>query len=431
MLGLIFTYILTYGGALASLLNPYIGLLIYICFSIIRPESMWYWSVEPGNYSRIVAIALLVGWILRNLGDWNLGKAWWVTISLFAFWGWSIFSALFASNQEVAWGFVESLTKIVLPFLVGITIIRSMEQIKQLAWVIVASQGYVAYELNLSYYRDGFNRVHELGFGFMDNNCVAISMVTCVGMAFFLGLATYSGWLRMLALTSSILMIHTVFLAFSRGGMLALAVSAITAFVLLVRKPKYYIYLVIALILSFRLAGPEVQERFYTIFVDSKERDKSAESRLIMWAVCLDIMMREPIVGLGPNHFPIRAVDFGLTPGKEAHTLWLQIGAELGFPGLSFLLLFYLIPICLLWPLLRRPPNLPNPWLPDSAAMVISSLVGFIVAAQFVSLEGLEVPYYTTLVGAASLKYWSTAVPVLPAIPKVASLMPEVMSHSR
>ena len=33
------------------------------------------------------------------------------------------------------------------------------------------------------------------------------------------------------------------------------------------------------------------------------------------------------------------------------------------------------------------------------ARMVWASLVGFFVSAQFVSLEGLELPYYITLVG--------------------------------
>ena len=36
--------------------------------------------------------------------------------------------------------------------------------------------------------------------------------------------------------------------------------------------------------------------------------------------------------------------------------------------------------------------------------MVCAALVGFILSAQFVSLEGLELPYYMTLVGLGSLK---------------------------
>ena len=35
--------------------------------------------------------------------------------------------------------------------------------------------------------------------------------------------------------------------------------------------------------------------------------------------------------------------------------------------------------------------------------MTIASLIGFMVAAQFVSLEALEIPYYVALLGAGSL----------------------------
>src|SRR5262245_64403942 len=86
MKGLVFTYVLTYGGALLSFFDPYIGLLVYVCFSIIRPEFMWHWAVPEGNYSRIVAIALLLGWILRGMGNWQFGKARAIVVALAAFW---------------------------------------------------------------------------------------------------------------------------------------------------------------------------------------------------------------------------------------------------------------------------------------------------------------------------------------------------------
>src|SRR5947209_1001688 len=118
MKGLVFTYLLTYGGAAASLVNPYIGLLVYVAFAVLRPEALWAWSVSGGNYSKIVAIALLVGWLIRGCGDWRLGRAWGVVLALLGYLAWSVVGAAAADNQEVAWHFVEELAKIVLPFLV-------------------------------------------------------------------------------------------------------------------------------------------------------------------------------------------------------------------------------------------------------------------------------------------------------------------------
>jgi hypothetical protein len=39
--------------------------------------------------------------------------------------------------------------------------------------------------------------------------------------------------------------------------------------------------------------------------------------------------------------------------------------------------------------------------------MVVTALAGFIVSAQFVSLEALEIPYFVTLLGAGTLRLLS------------------------
>jgi hypothetical protein len=86
----------------------------------------------------------------------------------------------------------------------------------------------------------------------------------------------------------------------------------------------------------------------------------------------------------------------------------MQLGAELGFPGLFFLLIgFYGLCIARLWPLTFLATPVPDPWIKTLARMVIAALFGFFVSAQFVSLAGLELPYYIVLVGAGALKLTS------------------------
>ncbi len=313
---------------------------------------------------------------------------------------WMIASAAAAQDQTVAWQDVEEKLKIVLPCLVGFTIIKSTTQLKQLAWVIMLSQGFVAYEANMSYLA-GNNWVKEYGFGGMDNNCLAIAMTCTTGFAFFLGLAEQSWWRRWLAFVAAGLMAHTVLITNSRGGMLGLGLTAVVTFVLIRKKPVYYAYFLLALVVGLRLAGPSVWERFNTSFAEEGQRDYSSESRLDLWSTCLGVMSNNPLLGVGPHHFPIYAQQYGYTRGKEAHSLWLQLGAEIGVPGLALLLAFYLIAMWRLWRLARQLDDL-APGVADSCRMVIASLVGFMVSAQFVTLTGLEVPYYVCLVGRIS-----------------------------
>jgi O-antigen ligase len=119
-------------------------------------------------------------------------------------------------------------------------------------------------------------------------------------------------------------------------------------------------------------------------------------------------MSKSPL-GVGPNHWPVECTRYGLPYGQAAHSTWLQMGAELGVPGLACLMGIYLTSIWRLYPLLRARTPVSDPWLRYVARMVICSLVGFLASAQFVTINGVELPYYVTLVGVGVLKLHSLA----------------------
>jgi len=431
MKGLIFTYVMTFGGALASLFWPYYGLLIYICFAIIKPEAMWYWSVPAGNYSRIIAIAMLLGWAGHGFGKWNFGRGSLCVYALLGWFGWGLVTSAVAPDQVIAWGWVEAIFKIVLPFIVGVTIIESVAQLKQVAWVIVASMGYLAFELNLSYV-NGFNRLVAVGFGGMDNNTLSIAMVCGAGAAFFVGLNEDSLWRKWLAFACAAMMAHVPMFSESRGGMLALIVMGFVSFVLILQgtpavsagapsskfRPIHFLFFGLALVAGLYLAGPSVRERFATTLVASEERDSSAESRIILWGQCWDFMVSEPIFGIGPDHFVIRIMPLWNGVSKEAHSLWLQTGAEMGFPGMLLLTTFYGSVVWKLWRLLFSK-ELLDPWIRDAARMVIAALVGFAVSACFVTVEGVEPPYYVALIGVGLLKLASQRAATAQLMPQI------------
>jgi O-antigen ligase len=404
MKAILFTYGLTIGGAILGLVRPFYGLLAYISLAILKPDLLWPWSVDIGHYSRVVALALLAGWILHGLGDWHLGRARGPTLALTAFVLWAGVLSLFAHDPALAWGFVEQHLKILLPFLVGITTIHTVKQLKQVAWVIVLAQGYLAFEFNQSYYM-GFNRLHEGEFSGMDNNCIAITMDAGIGLAFFLGLHAQRWRWRLLAFGAAVLMTNAVMFSFSRGGLLGLILVGVVAFFLIPKGPKHYAAFALAVLIGLRLAGPQVVERFSTTFATEEDRDGSAQMRMRHWKACADSMLKTPW-GVGPNHWQFVSPNYDL-PSMEAHTYWLQTGAELGWPGLLAIVAFYGLTVWRLWPLARGRTEVSDPWLVYLARMVIAALTGFAVSAQFVSISGIEAPFYVALVGIGVLKLTS------------------------
>lgn len=414
MKGLLFTYGLTFGGAAVAIVHPFYGLLAYLTFAVLRPELIWPWSVPPGNYSRIVGIALLVGWALRGFGNWNFRSAWPFALALFGYVGWFTLSAMFAENQAVAWNFVVLHSKILLPVLVGLTLIETETQLKQLTWVLVLSLGFLAFEGNLDHFTGGF-RVRNDGLGGMDNNSFCIAMAAASGLAFFFGLQQRSWLLRLLCFAIAAMAVHTTMFGNSRGGMLGVGVVAIVTVYFIPKRPLELSLVAVSALVGLRLAGPAVWERFSSITIEREALDESADSRLRLWADCWDVMQRYPITGIGPDHWPLAAPSYGWLGHKECHSVWFNAGAEFGFPGLFFFICLYATVIWGLWRVLWRG-EAEGTWTADNARMVVAALAGFLVSASFVSLDGLEPPYFIAMLGAATLKVYSLYGATAPAL---------------
>ena len=81
----------------------------------------------------------------------------------------------------------------------------------------------------------------------------------------------------------------------------------------------------------------------------------------------------------------------------------MQTAAENGAPGVvSFALLHS--HAGQVWPLARAQQTEENRYPVIAASGIVMCTVGFIVTGQFVSLGGLEIPYYVAMIGVILLK---------------------------
>lgn len=411
MKGLVLSYIVALVGAVISLRKPVIGLFIYVAFSVLRPMAIWGWAGSMDDMSDIVAYPLLLGWAFQGFGSWSFGRGKSIVACLLLFTVCSMFSAAQAIDSAVAWGGLIEFSKTLLPFLVGVTMIRTEKEARQLLWIIVVMQIYVSVDMNRTYLT-GYNRAFAEGFGGMDNNSFGISLVTTAGASLGLFLSAQRGWTKILFGLGTLLIMHTVLLTFSRGSFVGLLAVAIVALIVLPKRPKYIGAVVLVAAIGAYFTGPELSERLGTTFVPREMRDASAESRFALWADLGTVIVEEPFLGVGPYNWPLIAERFGWPPGKEGHSLWVQTAAENGLPAVTFLLLFYGLTIAKLWPIARRR----RKDIDESTAMfatgIILSIVGFCVSANFVSLRGLEPPVYITMIAAIFLKVRTEPAPI-------------------
>jgi probable O-glycosylation ligase (exosortase A-associated) len=404
MKGLVFVYTLTALGVFGSLRKPIIGLYVYVLFAVLRPQYLWAFAGDMSNLSLMVGVAMLTGWALSGFGEKRVGRGGLIVAAMILFLCWTTISAFLAVNSDAALPWVIELLKIVAPFLVGITMLDARKHVRGLVWVIVIAQAYISFEMNVSYYFDGYNQVADIGFGGMDNNSFGISLVTTIGPALSLALTEKQWKGRLGAAIAAVLILHATLLTFSRGAMVGLIAVGITAFVLMPKRPSYMLALVAAAALTLRLTGPQLMARYSSTVADADNRDDSAESRLDLWRDCLDVASRNPLFGVGARNWPLVAPTYGWPLGKEAHSTWMQTAAETGFPGVFLLLTLFAVPAVKLWPIAHRLPGDDNRDLVMGGRAVVMSMAGFIVAGQFVTLSGLEIPYYMAMVGVMILK---------------------------
>jgi O-antigen ligase len=335
--------------------------------------------------------------------------------------GWFAASALLALDAPRATAELPALVKLILPICVGVTMIKSGRECWPILWTMVLAQGYVAFEMHVEYLFRGINGPHR-GFGGYDNNFFGASLVVVVGPAIALMISSRTWWARCAAGISAALIVHTILLTFSRGAMVGLFAAGLTAFVMMPKRPRYLAALLVILLVTARFTGPELYARYASTFAPVEERDNSAQTRVDLWRDCLLVVGQYPMFGVGPANWRIIADRYGWTEGKSAHSVWMEMAAEIGLPGALGLLLFFLIPAVRLWPIARTPMTEANRQEVILASGIVLSMVGWIASAQFVSAGGLEAPYYVAMLGAAVLK--STVRKTAPAAARLVSPPP-------
>ena len=411
MKGLLFTYLMAFGGALIAPFRPFVGLLIYVCFAILKPNALWSYAGATGNYSRIIFGALFLGWVMSGFGgaDKRFGRAAAPCAALALYLLWNVLSSFGAADPDLAWKVTEATAKTIIPLLIGVTLIDSKEKLRQLAWVVVATQGYLALEFNVSYY-DGSNRLVNVGFAALDDKSVAMTMAVSAGLALFVAIDAQNRFAKWAGFAAAAVMMHVPLFVFARGAMLAMVCAGAFAFWLIPKRPAHVLVMVCALAVGLRLAGGAVRSQFATSFAAADERDDSAQSRLVLWNQAWQTMLRFPVFGLGPRQWGnYSTTAFNWEKVKEVHNTWLQSGAELGFPGLLSLASFFGITAMHTLRLSRTRDPDTDPRQVLMAQGVLVSLVAYFVSSQFVTVYGIEVPYYVCLVGLGLLKLESEA----------------------
>ncbi|MDO4568964.1 MAG: O-antigen ligase family protein [Planctomycetia bacterium] len=345
---------------------------------------------------------MIIGWILRHCGTPRVGQAFTYVSALIFFIIWATLASLISFWTPSAQTSLLMQVRLLVAILIMLTLSNTVQQLRILLWCLVLASGFIAYELNMSYLA-GFNRLQYVGFAGMDNNFFAVGMVVGTVLSFFTGLSEKNILLKGLAFLFALFQAHAIMFSMSRGGMLGLCVAACATFYVLPKTQANISIFLLAICVGGYLAGPSVRERFSSAFTEVDSLDSSAQSRLNAWDACIDTIRQKPVFGIGiTNWTNYYKQSSGIY--LEAHSTWLQTCVECGIPALLAQLIFFLGLLRKMHQVLCKKLQHPDPRINIYAQMVFVAIAGYGVSAQFVSLYGLEIIYYTGALGMIILK---------------------------
>jgi O-antigen ligase len=213
----------------------------------------------------------------------------------------------------------------------------------------------------------------------------------------------------------------------SRGGLIALAVVAAFIVVRYSAIPLRWRLRATALgaVVLLAVASDQYWQQMATILSDTDYNQTEESGRLQIWRRGVGYMMGQPVFGVGPGNFQV--AEGTLSPFAErqqygigvrwnaAHNSFIQVGAELGIPGLAL----FVALIATAFLALRRSDRRERALIEQGCAgspvtpALTAALLGFVVGSVFLSLAYAEM-LYTLLALATGLEKVLTRLPALP-----------------
>ena len=338
---------------IASVANPFWGVLAYMAHYYVWPEKQWWGEMLAAAEIR-VSLTVSAVMIVSTVAHWSRLRN-------------RLVGPLFHSQELLFWAYIsviglaevwglpqdvyyqptvnplDKMIKIgIFSFLLTHIVVTKIELERYLWFVMIvggAYLGYLAYTLPATHFVKG--RLEGVGGpDFTDSNFAAAHFVV-MGI-----LAT------MLLLKSKTWMARIVCSPFRRpdrqrpdshalrGAFVGVITAGLAGVVMVDRKIRKHLLWAVPIVLigCYSLTDDLFWERISTMFVAPEELDASSESRLEFWKVATQIFFDHPL-GIGPGRFYGVIGDYRPEyAGRDTHSLYFRTLAELGIFGITALL---------------------------------------------------------------------------------------------
>lgn len=331
---------------------------------------------------------------------------------------WMTFWVPLALHRGVAYTSTIEFAKVVVLFLLIVGTVRAIDDLQRLILIYFLCTGINAFFATQGFHAGGGAwRMADVN-GNWDANDFAVYCVTGIPLGIYFAQRYHSLLIRIGAVAILYFLVTSVVLSGSRGGFLALVATlaaVLTQFRVI--KLKWRVGgAAVAVVVLLGAGSDRYWEQMRTILHPSDDYNLTSDGgRVEIWKRGVGYALQRPITGVGVQNFGV-AEGFLMPRERQqlresgmgmrwfaAHSAYIQVLAELGFPGIVFFLIAIGTAIAGLWKARKVH------WAGDPRGAAIAdaqtaSLIGYIVGIVFLSHAYSEVLWSQLALAVATWK---------------------------
>lgn len=357
----------------------------YLFFEYVRPQSI-YPAIDFLPWTQLTVIGALLGCFADRTVRWVSSS---VNVLLILFFVVILLSSVFAYFPSVSYAKLENYYLWVIIYFLIINIVNTRKRFFIFLCIFLVASFKLSLSLALTWAKRGFSFT-DWGLsgppGFFQNSGeLAIQMLVFwpIAWAFAHSMKPYVSkswyWLLMLMPITAIMVILG---ASSRGGQIALVAQLIVMNYRIVLKPKVLVSCAVSIFLIWTFLPDEQKERFESI-----GEDRTSRQRILYLENGVEMIKDNPILGVGYFNFApyfARYYPDDLLVGRAElpHNIFIQIGTDTGFLGISIFIIILIVAIRKA----RKLETRSHSYIKNIGSALNLSLLGFVIAGQFVTV---------------------------------------------
>lgn len=318
--------------------NRFYGLLAYVCVMFTWP-GVHFPLLAKIRFELLLALIVLTLIMLTKEGRSSLSLSRSpISRNLFIFFVVVIVSMVQAIDFSTAYNRAWEFAKIYAFYMMILALVKTESDLKIFLWTFVILMAWIGYEPIYNFVSGVVRERGEAEYAVASegrgSGHVALGIYLLQGLAFvwYLLISEKNSKGKLLGICLLILILTGIVVSGSRGAIVGLVISIVAISYFSQHRISYLFSGTIILAFALLLMGSGYLSYMGTI-LDFGKSDLSAHSRLIGLINGIDMLMKRPILGVGPGCYPVaRKLWFGW--GLWSHNIYGQLAGDLGLVGI-------------------------------------------------------------------------------------------------